>query len=86
MKTTIQVSDHAVLRYLERVSEIDIDTIRKNIAKQIKVKDGKVLIENNSCFAVVDDGIVTTIYKAKNTKPHIPKRGLVIVKKKVSPK
>lgn len=35
MKRPVRVSDHAVLRYLERVGGFDIETLRQNMARRI---------------------------------------------------
>lgn len=35
MKKTVRVTDHAVLRYLERVGGFDIETLRHQIAQRM---------------------------------------------------
>lgn len=36
MKRQVHISDHALLRYLERILEIDIDAIRARLSHEIK--------------------------------------------------
>lgn len=36
MKPTVIITDHAVLRYLERVLELDVDELRARLAKEIE--------------------------------------------------
>lgn len=64
----LQVSDHAVIRYLERVKGIDIDAVRKEIVNQQLVTnytmlgDGELPL-SDSVRAVVKHGTVITIIK-----------------------
>ncbi len=58
------VSDHAVVRYIERVMGGDIEAVRKRISgsysnKIKKMDDGR--IERNDCTLVVTDNQVVTI-------------------------
>ena len=71
-KPITTVTDHAVLRYLERVLEIDIETIRREIGH--KVDRG---VQEGACGVIVDgfrfrlvDGAVTTVVFANR-----PERG-----------
>jgi hypothetical protein len=36
VKRTVRVTDHAVLRYLERVGGFDIETLRQNMARRVE--------------------------------------------------
>lgn len=36
-RVTVHVSDHAVLRYLERVGGIDVEALRRQIAERVKL-------------------------------------------------
>lgn len=62
----IDVSDHAVLRYMQRVHGVDIDEIRRSIAASIDDKvvtfaDGSAFkYKTSECTFVVRDNTVTT--------------------------
>jgi hypothetical protein len=64
------VTDHAVVRYLERVKGIDLDAIRQEIAsiidgaaERVPVKgDATGLVANGLTFVVTGDGRVVTIH------------------------
>lgn len=68
---TISVSDHAVLRYLERVKGFDIDAVRNHIAGICKgVVTARCVRAENADFIVKNNTVVTV-------KPHgalIPRR------------
>jgi hypothetical protein len=66
----LRVSDHAVLRYLERVGGFDIERLRKDIARRVETA-----VQAGACGVVVDgwsfrvkDGphgpVVTTVIDA----------------------
>lgn len=65
-KNRLQVSDHAVVRYLERKYKMDIHKIREEIitpqlAKTyIAIGDGELPVDDNT-RAVIKDGVVITI-------------------------
>lgn len=66
-KREIDIGDHAILRYLERVRKIDIDVVRNEIqTEELKkqIEDCETgLIEINGIGYVVKEGrIVTIIY------------------------
>lgn len=50
-RTAIHITDHAVLRYIERVKGIDVAAIRRDIAKTVAVAD-----DHETCSAVTLDG------------------------------
>ncbi|MDX8354334.1 hypothetical protein [Cognatiyoonia sp. IB215182] len=50
-RSRINITDHAILRYIERVMEIDVDAVRSSIAATIAVAD-----EHPTCIAVTKDG------------------------------
>jgi hypothetical protein len=67
MKTPcLQISDHAILRYLERAIGIDMDRIRADMLTPrrrsaiLKLGDGKYPVSRD-CRAVVVDRVVVTI-------------------------
>lgn len=63
----IRVSDHAVLRYIERVLKFDVDAIRKQILTPERIgyiKAGASSINvDGTVFVVKDKTIVTTLDK-----------------------
>lgn len=67
IKKIVTISDHAVLRYLERVHKVDVDAIRLQIEKGLRkeilnaVGNNKVIIKTNECDFVVENGVVITI-------------------------
>ncbi len=68
-----QVSDHAVLRYLERVCGIDVDDIRDKIAESCAsgVALGAPSIKHLGGRFLNDNGtIVTTLHKKHLPKHH----------------
>ena len=61
-----RVSDHAIIRIMERKSGFNFDGIRSEITEEISSKykafgDGKYSLYDNSMTAVVKDGVVVTI-------------------------
>jgi hypothetical protein len=60
-----QVSDHAVVRYLERVYGIDMDAIRSEIATPVvMLAQGfgcGTVVGRNGCRVMIRDGVVTTV-------------------------
>lgn len=68
--TEIIISEHALLRYVERVLNIDIEEISNSIlTDQFKtlvytLGDGKIPL-NNDFTAIVKDNVVTTIISNK---------------------
>jgi hypothetical protein len=56
------VSDHAVLRYLERIKKVNVDKARQEIAQVIaeNATDGATSIELNGITYVMRDGCVVT--------------------------
>ncbi len=69
-KVDIRLSDHAILRYLERVWGIDMDTVREEIltptvvdairagASSVRV-NGAMLIVENKCIVTALDATVS---------------------------
>lgn len=63
-KKELTVSDHAVLRYIERVMGINLDNIRTDIIEQVEkhydvLGDGKYPIDNGR--TVIQNGVIVTI-------------------------
>jgi hypothetical protein len=58
----LRVSDHAVLRYLERQIGIDVDLIRAEIAQHVAVGIALGASKVKACgleFRIIDDTVVT---------------------------
>jgi len=61
-----QVSDHAVLRYLQRVKGLDVDAVREEIltpAVHAAIRAGATRVSVEGVEFVVSDGVVTTAMK-----------------------
>jgi hypothetical protein len=59
-----RVSDHAVLRYLERTGRVDLDTIRQEILTPnlvTAVKAGVTKYKVNGFTFIIENGIVVTV-------------------------
>ena len=64
----VTVSDHAVLRYIERIHGIDVERIRhemmpKELAKAIDMAGGCGKFPTGECRYVVRDNTVVTVGK-----------------------
>lgn len=65
--STVQVSDHAVLRYLERIKGLDLEAIKKEIMPGGSQRLPKALgngtypVHNSHRFRVVDGVVVTVL-------------------------
>ena len=63
----IRVTEHAMLRYLERVKGIDLDKLEKEIITEevinmVKVLGGNGSYPNNGVSLKMKNGTITTIY------------------------
>lgn len=65
-KSRHPVSDHAVLRYLERVEGVDIERLRRMIGRQVDqaVEMGANRLNHDGFAYVLADGVVVTIQEA----------------------
>lgn len=73
------VSDHALVRYIERIYGIDMDTVRREVitdeecSKYAGFKDFK--IKRDNCIVVVQDStVVTVLSKEMENKHFVNKR------------
>ena len=64
-KSRIPISDHAVLRYLERVQGMDIERIRREIGARVDIA-----VDLGACGVIIDGfnyridgGVVTTVLR-----------------------
>lgn len=72
VRTNGFVSDHAVLRWLERVHGLDVAKTRAEMLRAVAAgatgPDGMVYVGN--CSVVVEDGAIVTVYP-KGCKPRV---------------
>lgn len=65
-KRVVKVSDHAVIRYIERVHGVDVDSIRAQMAKALKKEimnfagGNDISVTTNECKFVIKDGVIIT--------------------------
>ena len=64
----LRVTDHAVLRYLQRVVGVDVDALRSDIKNRVEASliKGKGLsdpssVKNGKIRFVIKDGVVVTV-------------------------
>ena len=65
-KHKIRVSDHAVLRYIQRVHGVDVESIREQMIPErvldaIQAVGGVGKFPTGGCHAVAKDGVVVTV-------------------------
>jgi hypothetical protein len=80
--TNLRVSDHAVLRYLERVGGFDIERLRSEIAARVAVlrkADSLYVRLDGVSFVIRDEGagpiVTTALGKTKARRPRQKRRG-----------
>ena len=64
----VSISDHALLRYFERVLGFDVDDYRLDLQERLSVgiSNGKLPIDDNT--AVINDNVVVSIIPQGNKK------------------
>jgi len=64
------VTDHAIVRYLERVYGIDMDVIRAEIVTPVvQIAEGfgcGTVIGKHGCRVMIQDGVVTSVWPKRN--------------------
>lgn len=81
---TLRVSDHAVLRYLERVGGFEIDRLRAEIARRVLAEGpgirgdgGEICVQIEGIVYVVREDeygpIVTTAIRSRAPKSRLPR-------------
>lgn len=86
-KAAIEVTDHAVLRWLERVNGVDINAIRRHLAGEVMAgaELGATAVRiGNHKYCLVKDGktssgetvvVLTTVYRNSQDEPrHVYRR------------
>jgi len=74
----IKITDHALIRYIERILDVSLDPIRKDILNSGVVDvydnfgDGKFPVKD--CVMVIKEGRITTTYKSNKRNPKRHKR------------
>ncbi len=73
---SVRVSDHAVLRYLERVRGFEIESLRQNIAKRCEsaASAGASSITIDGVVLLIEDGVVITTVQRKEGQSRRPHR------------
>lgn len=66
---SVPVTDHAVLRYLERVAGVDVQALRATIADHCARHQGAPCVKAGGARFLLRDGVVVTCL-ADETVPH----------------
>lgn len=78
-KPVANVSDHAVLRYIERVLCVDVEALRAQIGQRVDkmraVELGASAVISEGWRYVVVNGCVVTVVAPVSTVNHPPRRG-----------
>ena len=65
----IEASDHAVLRFLERVKGVDIESIRVEIAERVRnghqIAGERIRGRDKEIYVINGDGFITTVLPAE---------------------
>jgi hypothetical protein len=67
MSDVLVVSDHAIIRYMERKLGLNLDDLRKeisdiNLEAYAQLGDGNYPLQAHDARAVVKDGVIVTVY------------------------
>lgn len=79
----LYISDHAILRYLERVNNIDINYLKVSIlneelcGKYNEQPSKDCIIETNLCRFIVKDGTIVTVLSKNKKKKRRCKKGKI---------
>lgn len=71
-KSDLIISEHAIIRYIERVMKIDIEEINKMILPEDAVSfvkkngDGKFPINDGQFMVVIKNGVIVTVITNEN--------------------
>lgn len=68
------VSDHALLRYMERAMQLDVEALRRELGHRIDQATGDLtgmnaVIVDGVRFALGDNDVVTTAWQQNNPRP-----------------
>lgn len=71
-KRRVVVTDHAVLRYLERIEGVDVARIRRRIEKLTRIAidhDGaSAVVVDGVRYKICDDHVVTVVPRDRTTR------------------
>ena len=76
-KSRLLVSDHAIIRYLERVGGFDIDGLRRSIGQRCDAghaAGASSVIIDGFAFLIGDDQIITVVHAETMKKRRIRRR------------
>jgi len=64
----VPVSDHAVIRYLERVAGFDVEAVRDEIRRKVEpaVRAGACALNSEGYRYLIADGVVVTVTPASS--------------------
>ena len=74
-KTSIIVTDHAVLRWLERVEGVDVNAVRRQISRTVNrsYQEGANRVNSNGvAYCIEGSHVVTVIPQHLPNKLHVP--------------
>lgn len=69
MTIEAKVSDHAIVRYLERVYGLDLDAVRREIMtpeRETMIRMGAKRIVTDDHVYIIDNGVIVTVLYKKN--------------------
>lgn len=74
-KPPVHVTDHSVLRYLERVRGIDVEAVRTEIAAitEVAVQSGACGLNTDGMSYRFENGAVVTVTRTKSTNRAAPR-------------
>lgn len=74
---TVEISSHALLRYMERVRGIDVDSYRKEFLERIRpaAEAGASRVLMDGLVWVIDTGKVVTVHRPSVRKPKKAPKG-----------
>jgi hypothetical protein len=78
---TPRVSDHALLRYLERVKGVDVEAIKAEIMTPetiAAIKAGASAVNVNGCRMPIKDGCIATVLAKEQRLKRSTKKGFVM--------
>ena len=72
MSKGLRITDHAVLRYLERVARVDVEAARAEIARKVafaEAHEGATSVLSAGFTYSIRGGAITTVYKTHAPNP-----------------
>lgn len=79
MNAPLHVTDHAILRYLERAHGLDVEAVRRHIAERCatgaELRAASVIVERVK-FVLADRGSKTVVVTALKARWHVRPEGV----------